>query len=130
MKTTLRRDMSIKAMAMLIMAAIRADETAAKRIAACLSIRDLSFITSDAVVPETVSVVNTDVFEQATNISVDAIKEISLNRLDHEDGEGYEVLVRGFASKEEMDSKSWNEATVIRFPLELCPDYGLDYTTA
>lgn len=122
--------MSIKAMAMLIMAAIRADETAAKRIAACLSIRDLSFIASDVEVPETVYVVNTDVFEQATNISVDAIKEITMNRLDHEEGEGYEVLVRGFASKEEMNTKPWNEATVIKFPLEQCPDYGLDYITA
>lgn len=130
MIATINNNMSIKAMAMLIMAAIRADETAAKRIAACLSTQDLSFITSDVEVPETVSVVNSDVFEQATGISVDGISEIRLNRLNYGDGEGYEVLIRGFASKEERDSKSWNEATVIKFPLELCPDYGLDYTTA
>ena len=132
MKAVFNRDISLAAMAAIVMTAIRADETAVKRIAALLDLTDLSFISDqNAQIPESVSIVNTDVFEAATGISIDAINDFeicidrnkSINRLE------VFVKISGYHTKEEKASaKCYNEgASRYEIPLPLLPDYGLDW---
>lgn len=132
MKTVFNKDLSLKAMAAIVMSAVRADETATKRIAALLDMAALSFVIDQNVqIPESVSIVNTDVFELATGISVNVINDFEIQiRKDREIGR-LEVVVHisGYHSKDEKKAaKYYNEgASEYYLPLQFLPDYGMDW---
>lgn len=132
MKAVLNKELSLTAMAAIVMAAIRADETAVKRIAALLDTRALSFICDQNIqIPESVSIVNSDVFETSTGISMDAINDFEIVIDRNKETNRLEVFFRvtGYHSKEEKASaKCYNEgANKYELPLALLPDYGMDW---
>lgn len=119
-------------MAAIVMSAIRADETAAKRIAALLDTAALSFISDQNIqIPDSVSIVNQDVFEVATGISINVINDFEICIEKDRKINRYEVFVHitGYHSEEEKKAaKYYNEgASDFKLPLALLPDYGMDW---
>lgn len=133
MKTVFNKDISLVAMTAIIMSAIRADESAAKRIAALINnTEQLSFVIDQSVeIPESVSIVNTDVFEAATGISVNVINDFEIRVERNREVSRYEVFVHisGYSSEEEKKAaKFYNDgAKEYKLPLQLLPDYGMDW---
>lgn len=133
MKAVFNRDISLVAMAAIIMSAIRADESAAKRIAALVNDTEkLSFIIDQRIeIPESISIVNTDVFETATGISVDVINDFEICVERNREVSRYEVFVHisGYSSEEEKKvAKFYNDgAKEYKLPLAFLPDYGMDW---
>ena len=118
-------ELSIKATALLILAAIKRDETIASKIAVFLSAAELNFILDETkIVPEKVQLVNTDVFQLATGIDSEHIEDISLVMVDV-DCLQIMIKVVGYASKEDHEN---NNKIVIQFPIDLAVEYGFEYT--
>ena len=118
-------ELSIKATALLILAAIKRDETIASKIAVFLSAAELNFIFDETkIVPEKVQLVNTDVFQLATGIDSEHIEDISLVMVDV-DCLQIMIKVVGYASKEDHEN---NNKIVIQFPIDLAVEYGFEYT--
>ena len=118
-------ELSIKATALLILAAIKRDETIASKIAVFLSAAELNFILDETkIVPEKVQLVNTDVFQLATGIDSEHIEDISLVMVDV-DGLQIMIKVTGYASKEDHEN---NNKISIQFPIDLAVEYGFEYT--